>query len=732
MQSKDIENAVRKVLPAVNLRPEGFKLDAGFLQRALRSGEPRVINLDSIARLFVYLGERGSQEPQAVVEGAAPEALAALTDYARQSCKHLMVGWNNPQGRVFVAAFTVKPDGRSGALMGSSWTNPETWPEPMIDIGKSPDDVIHQALVYIQALVENHAIRDSKFDAEIDRVLKLIDLQISLRGGESQRTDALPPFSASQGAWARWLEDFKFSVQTEWGRVSGAQGLPTAVVIPNPNGPLKGMQVFISYRRTDATLLALPVYQALLSSGAEVWFDRLQLLEQGVIDGGLGAAITNCDAYILCASDEFFEGSGYATQEFAWAVRGHRSSGKLQRFAVVVEPGAILPNAVASWPTIAIIKDVELLARRLAEALLRPAPVVQRASLAVIPAPAVHLRLDPQANLQHLLRRVRHIQWFEEMPSLDIQRLVAEGAEDRQTQTAREKLLHLGDGSDWSGTLQDIHQWPNDSLIRDVRLRFAAARAVAGTRWPLNDDLCWKPGVALDVEYLAAQRVPIMDWPAMAGWDDNDRRFALRHHMGLLRLLQTLLGRGLFGGLLDIDALTLNAWGRELTVRRRECYDAILALRLDDRLSWKNDVPTWDRLFRAWRDVLHYYDDTQWREPIPPQVLQILSFNRTAVAAVGAEVGWYVSRFGGFASQVLPVQAVDAPATIEVYTSVHAGNEDRHPPETGNTVRVGLVAGVCDRLELRVEWNGRQLSAPLPEGRSSRAAPQAFYRVVSF
>src|SRR5438552_13924024 len=101
MQTKDLEDAVRKVLPAVNLSPELFKLDAGFLQRALRSGEPRVVNLERAARLFAYLGERGSRDPQAGVEGLASEALAMLTDYARQCCEHLVVGWNNPQGQVF-------------------------------------------------------------------------------------------------------------------------------------------------------------------------------------------------------------------------------------------------------------------------------------------------------------------------------------------------------------------------------------------------------------------------------------------------------------------------------------------------------------------------------------------------------------------------------------------------------------------------------------------------------
>lgn len=107
------------------------------------AANPRVVNLGRTTHLFVYLGERGGPDPQAVVEGLVSEALAVLTDYARQSCEHLVVGWNNPQGQMFAAAFTVTSDGRNGRLAGCSCTNPETWPEPMIDICKAADDAIH-------------------------------------------------------------------------------------------------------------------------------------------------------------------------------------------------------------------------------------------------------------------------------------------------------------------------------------------------------------------------------------------------------------------------------------------------------------------------------------------------------------------------------------------------------------------------------------------------------------
>lgn len=45
----DIEGAVRKVLPALNLAPASFELDRGFLVRARRRSRPSVLTLNDLA-----------------------------------------------------------------------------------------------------------------------------------------------------------------------------------------------------------------------------------------------------------------------------------------------------------------------------------------------------------------------------------------------------------------------------------------------------------------------------------------------------------------------------------------------------------------------------------------------------------------------------------------------------------------------------------------------------------
>jgi hypothetical protein len=136
----------------------------------------------------------------------------------------------------------------------------------------------------------------------------------------------------------------------------------------------------------------------------------------------------------------------------------------------------------------------------------------------------------------------------------------------------------VGEGLDRDGTLQDLDLWPDDPLTRDVRFRLASVRAAVGTRWSLNDDLAWQPGVARDVERLATQEIPVAAWPSVAGWDDSARRLALRHHRGLLRILSELLRRGLDEGIMDIPQSTIDEWRNELVARRRECADGALAI----------------------------------------------------------------------------------------------------------------------------------------------------------
>ena len=48
-----LEEAVRRVLPALNLTPSQFRLDPGFVRRAERSGKPRFYVLNSVEKRLV-------------------------------------------------------------------------------------------------------------------------------------------------------------------------------------------------------------------------------------------------------------------------------------------------------------------------------------------------------------------------------------------------------------------------------------------------------------------------------------------------------------------------------------------------------------------------------------------------------------------------------------------------------------------------------------------------------
>lgn len=120
IETSDVEKAVRVVLPALNLRPDQFRLDRGFLLRALRSGQPRAIALNGVADQFVFVGMRAIADPEAVWEDLAAEALASVDSRSRGVCERLVVGWADPNGGVFAAAFLVSPEGGRGRLLGSS------------------------------------------------------------------------------------------------------------------------------------------------------------------------------------------------------------------------------------------------------------------------------------------------------------------------------------------------------------------------------------------------------------------------------------------------------------------------------------------------------------------------------------------------------------------------------------------------------------------------------------
>jgi len=734
MNTSDLEAAVRLVLPTLNLEPSQFRLDRGFLGRAERSSAPLGIALNNATNQLLYMGVHSNSDPCILAERLATDAFVTLSDPIRSVCKRFVVSWADGQGEVLAAAFAVSPTGAIGQLLGSSWSPPEEWPEPMVDAQESPDAAIARYLTRLQSSVRNRGVTPQPtFNRELQRLLQLIALTLQRVGGESQDRLAIPPEEATDQVWATWLKHFAWSTEDEWNRKRGTHQRRAPILASSPSdGPLKGLRIFLSYARPDAASLAWPVDEALTSYGARVWFDQEQLPDEQQLNSGFSETIGDCDAYIMCASDEFMERAGYATQELAWALQRGTANVRTKHFVVVAEPGTILPSAIASWPVVEFNgQDTEGLARDLASRLLQPQDL---AKVLVAPQPrteskATFVPIQLQ-DISSLRRRAEHVDRFDAIPQKILQQIATtdKAEDDQEVMEVRHQLMRIGDGLEWSGTLQDIDRWPDDPMVRDLRLRLASARAVAGTRWPLSGDLDSELGIADDVEYLVTRPVPVCGWPTAPGWDDSERRFALRHHAGLLRLLQVLLRRGLTGGILRLPSSKWDEYADALSNRRRECIEMVLDLRIAGRLSWQEEPPMWDKLFRVWRKFLLY--EASWRDPVPFWIMQLLGANATVVAAAGAETGWCASRHPKTSSLSATLHGgIGNPITIDVYAQPSAVSSSEEAFQ--NAIQLGLVATPKDGAELRLSWNGPGLFGESPVGHSSSPAPIQLRRALN-
>jgi hypothetical protein len=735
MDTRDVEAAVRLVLPAVNVDPAGFALDRGFIARALRSRGYLGSAVNSMTCQFVFAGLR-ADAGHAQADRIAADVLASLPPATLAVCETLVVAWVDSAGLVLAAAYTVLSSGKLGKLLGCSWSDPETWPEPMIDASKSGDELIENALARLESVIRDHLSNPAlTFAASLQRAFRLADMVLLRYGGEGQDTSAHPSLSAPDEYWRTWLTRYNRSVRDEWNRVRRSISKTSPETVKPPaNGPLSGFRIFLSYARPDATALAWPVYEVLNSCGAEVWFDQERGPDEDQLATGFAETIEECDAYIMCATDEFVERAGYATQELAWALQQCASGGRTKYFLAVAWPGTILPTAVAGWPAIEFHSgDLEGLKHGLLARLHPSASVVSLAatplSLFLTPPPTVS-PLPAEADLRSAWRRAQHVLRFDEIDQKTVEKLLSSNQNDRHPVEICQRLLHVGEGLDWDSTLQDLDLWPDDPLTRDVRFRLASVRAVVGTRWPLNDDLAWQPGVARDVERLATQKIPVATWTSVVGWDDSARRLALRHHGGLLRVLSELLRRGLDAGIMDVPRSTIDEWRVELVARRRECADAVLALRSDARLTWRGDPPEWDALFRFWRKFL-LNSDCVWPEPVPSMVLQLLAGNVTQVAGVAAETEWYASRYKGLASQRFALQScIGPPSVMEIYA---LGADGVHTQDNlENTVSLGLVARPDRGATLCLSWKGQHFSITSPASSITMAAPDQLDRAINF
>jgi hypothetical protein len=594
----------------------------------------------------------------------------------------------------------------------------------MTDVTMLPSERIDAAMAGVRSLIAASP-HPTDFAERLGRALDLLEVAIRSLGGEGQHLVKARGEIEVPRDWNAWLADLERSVRDEARRVVGGdRERPIGVAEPTAVGPLAGLRVFLSYARPDSTTLARPVNRALRKTGAQVWFDQEEPLEKTWLDEGLAAHIANCDAFVMCASDEYVERAGYATQELAWALARSEGGGRLRRFAVAARPKTVLPSIVHSWPMVIIDEaGPTALAGRLAAALAAEAGAAP--ALTTPQAPAPPPPLPREADLEAARYRWRHVRRFLEITPEDALAFAARRADDRRAAETKRRLMALGEGLDWDGTLAGIESWPADPLVRGCRWDLACLRALALLRWPLSGDLSRPEGIAPDLERILTRPSPILDWSTACGWADNERRLFLRRQAGLLRALEELLARGIYGGLIaeHVDGPTIDAWTQAVAARRLEVVDALIGLRLAGTLSWQGDPPTWDALYRRLERYLTSLHDVRWEPPVPNEALMMLGANAEDIAAVAADVAWVVALRVKPARQRFVARNWTRPFDIDIWTALVPGEASGAIPGEGAYLSFGLGPGPQGGFAVILGWCG--LGGAAAAGEAWASAPEA-------
>lgn len=300
-----------------------------------------------------------------------------------------------------------------------------------------------------------------------------------------------------------------------------------------------------------------------------------------------------------------------------------------------------------------------------------------------------HLTVDqPVASLKELefedLRlRARHVDaWWRLDESALVRALTrssSRATKSPQYQALCETIRRLK----WDGGCAKYDTWPSDPAVRDTRLRLGAIDtlflicAIDPVEQRSRTDL------DADLEFLAERPLPLIEEAAVAGWDDEERRWSVRHHLGVLAVFEEVIRRGLAPALVQTSPRT-RRWEHEVRERRRECVDCLLDLRARGRVTWSGVRNVrWDGAHHEFREFL-YHGTNQW-SPAPPDWVQLaVTGARSDLSAVFADVTWRTSRTGAPAARVFDAPTFDGHVRFHVASrrgetvAQHSSDESRY------------------------------------------------------
>ena len=504
-----LEDVVRHVVPALGLVPGSLEIPRGAVARAERGRRAAVVALGGMEYQLVVLHPILPDRPDPrAIRRLGDEGLAALPDAARRACTGLVVAWRVSPSAFRAAAFTSPEGEHTGDSIASSWVEPGDWPTPMFDIGDPAEESLAGALERVRGAVAIAGVSEAR------RTTDLVNRILEHHRGE--RVDVDPPSAwAPAEVWASWSARYEQSVRAEWRRATTAPEGRTTSPAPGPmvTGPLTGLRVFVSYARPEASTMGWPVTDALSGAGATVWIDQTENPTADQLDEGLAEIIARCDAYVLCASNEFFERAGYGTQEVAWALAGGDRDSE-RRFVAVVRPETVLPRQVSDWARVQLDGlSAQALEAEVVEALTTARPTTGRAVPPTVALAPVPVRLPPWADLPLMRMRARHVRRFDAISEDEVVGIAVGNASTRSSATTRDLLVRVGEGLDWDGTMTGLDDWPADPLVRDMRWRLGTMRVLASVRSPLAGWGNESPDITDDLDHLLRTPLPPLDWP---------------------------------------------------------------------------------------------------------------------------------------------------------------------------------------------------------------------------
>ncbi|MDR4467196.1 MAG: toll/interleukin-1 receptor domain-containing protein [Nitrospira sp.] len=637
-------------------------------------------------------------------------ALLSLSDAARRDCRAAVIGWINAEGIATGAALELGPlDQRS--IVACSWLPRHLWPHQAPDPDHTPQKALDEAI----ALVKQFATKASFVQREdVEGAIRFCGVCCKYAKGVAPApAGALPP---DRDRWAAWLADFIDAAEAERLRLfPHTTALET--LEQRASGILDGVRVFVSYAMPTNVQVARPLKRVLESHGAVVWFDQTERPEENELASGLREIIEAQDIFLLCASRELFENAGYALQELAWVLNLKRDRSWSGAVCIAELDDVAVPRAFENVPRVALSRlNVDRWPEIIVSLVLQARNEGTRLLTDTTVAPDQTIGPRPMLELDDLRLRARHASaWWhlDETALLHALRTdILHATRSAEYQALRETIRRLK----WEGTLATYGSWPADPAIRDVRVRLGTlstlflicALDLEGNHTILD--------LEADMAFLAEQPLPLIAEPAVAGWDDEERRFAVRHHLGALSHIDEVIRRGLATALvLHTTPPRRDRWESAIRERRLDCVDCLLELRTRERVAWdKRRSVHWDGAYHA-LDGFLYGGVDQW-SPVPPDWVRLaVAGERSDLSAVFADVAWRASRSGARAERVFEATTIWGQMPFHVVAAV------------GEVMPLSIAHGSGRAIVLAgsIDENGAGLVLKWHEGASCGGAARA-------